>query len=71
MFHVVCKHGFTENQTGTTPIPSQDMGHTIDFLDIHIYDPVDRLEDRPRSSSQPNPAKAHLLRSQVSHTKIG
>ena len=45
MFHVVCKHGFTESQTGTTPIPIQDMGHTIDFLDIHIYDLVDRLED--------------------------
>jgi len=26
------------------------MGHTIDFLNIHIYDPVDRLEDRPKNA---------------------
>ncbi len=42
MFHVVCKHGFTENQTGTTPILVQDMGHDIDFPDIRVYDHVDR-----------------------------
>ena len=28
------------------------MGHTADFLDLRIYDPVDRLEARPKKGNQ-------------------
>ena len=29
------------------------MGLPVDFLDVGIYDPVDRLEDRSKNSNQP------------------
>jgi hypothetical protein len=45
------------------------MGLPVDFLDVGIYGPVDRLEDRPKNSSQPNRAKADLFRSEVSRVK--
>jgi hypothetical protein len=42
------------------------MGLAVDFLDVGIYGPVDRLEDRPKNSSRSNPAKADLFRGEVS-----
>jgi hypothetical protein len=45
------------------------MGLAIDFLDVGVYGPVDRLEDRPKNSNQPNPAKADLFRSEVSRVR--
>ena len=45
------------------------MGRSIDFLDVGIYGPVDRLEDKTANISQPNPAKADLFRSEVSRVK--
>ena len=45
------------------------MGLPVDFLDFGIYGPVDRLEDRPKNSNQPNHAKAGLFRSEESRKK--
>ena len=45
------------------------MGLPVDFLDVGIYGPVDRLEDRTANINQPNPAKADLFRSEVSCVK--
>ncbi len=45
------------------------MGLPVDFLDVGINDLVDRLEDRPKNSNQPNPAKADLFCSEVSRVK--
>lgn len=45
------------------------MGFPVDFLDVGIYNSVDRLEDRPKNSNQPNPAKPGLFRSEVSRVK--
>ena len=45
------------------------MGLPVDFLDVGIYGPVDRMEDRPKNSNQPNPAKDDLFRSEVNRVK--
>ena len=45
------------------------MGLPVDFLDVGIYGPVDRLENQPKNSNQPNPAKAGLFRSEVGRVK--
>jgi hypothetical protein len=45
------------------------MGLTVDFLDMGISYEVDRMDDRPKNSNQPNPAKADLLSSEVSRAK--
>ena len=45
------------------------MGLTVDFLDMGISYEVDRMDDRPRNSNQPNPARADQLSSEVSRVK--
>ena len=45
------------------------MGLTVDFLDMGISYEVDRMDDRPKNSNQPHPAKADLFRSEVSRVK--
>jgi hypothetical protein len=41
------------------------MGLTVDILDMGISYEVDRMDDRPKNSNQPNHAKADLLSSEV------
>ena len=45
------------------------MGLPVDFLDVGISYEVDSMDDRPKNSNQPNPAKADLFRSEVSRVK--
>lgn len=41
------------------------MGFPVDFLDMGIYGPLDREDNRPKNSYQPNPAKEDLIRADV------
>ena len=45
------------------------MGLPVDFLDVGIYGHVNRLENRPKNSNQPNPVKDDLIQSEVSRAK--
>jgi hypothetical protein len=45
------------------------MGLPVDILDVGISYEVDRIDNRPKNSNQPNPAKAELLSSEVSCKK--